>query len=144
MSEIDFEDESVLTEQPVYIQVLRWVALVPGSLLSAWAVYLLCRLVLWLGSSRFEDETWFEYIFGELLSHGMMGYAFVFGASYIAPKFKLRVAIVFAVIAVFLSGMAAFASLSLDRYLNILSGLCLGVGGVIAAIKVYSDDGYRL
>jgi hypothetical protein len=95
-------------EQPIWIQVLRWIAILPGAVIGACIITIISGIVMWLGSSRFGGDTWFDLIWRELITNGAGGAAFVYCAAWVAPKGKIPVAITFSSIVLFISGVLAF------------------------------------
>jgi hypothetical protein len=128
------------TGQPAWLQAIRWIATLPaaifGSLIAYWAI----RLVMWLGSSRFGDESWLEYFWNEIVSSGLMGAAFIFCAAYVAPRFKRQTAIVFAGLLLSLSGLLLVAAFSTEQYMSVLATICMNGGAIITAIAIFTGE----
>jgi len=56
------EADEVSRSQPLWIEVLRWVGVLPGAILGARIIHILSKFGMWLTSSRFGDDTWFDLI----------------------------------------------------------------------------------
>jgi hypothetical protein len=91
-------------EQPIWIQVLRWIAILPGAVIGACIITIISGIVMWLGFSRFGGDTWFDLIWRGLITNGAGGAAFVYCAAWVAPKGNIPVAITFSSIVLFISG----------------------------------------
>jgi len=135
-----FPDDPPEPRQSMLLQILRWVGTIPAAVIGSLVAYWIGRLIMWLGSSRFGDETWFQYFFKEIFSSGLMGAAFVYCAAFLAPKFKSQTAVTFAGILLCLSGAMLFAAVMTREYISILGIVCVNVGAIITAVSIYNDQ----
>jgi len=126
--------------QPVWLQAVRWVSTLPAAILGSLIAYWAVRVIMWLGSSRFGDESWFEYFWKEIVSSGLMGAAFVFCAAYVAPRFKRQTSIVFAGILLSISGLLLMVAFSTKQYMSVLATICLNAGAIIAAVAIFKGE----
>jgi len=125
---------------------LRWIAVIPASVVASLLVYALIRL----GDALFT-MTWHLYgyqdFFLDAIAHGAFGFTFVFAGAYVAPKFKSKVAIVLGVIAVlFIAFLALFSATTFDvlwKNLSFWKELFYNIAtiaGSIYAIGAASDE----
>ena len=126
--------------------ILRWIAVIPASVVASLLVYALIRL----GDALFT-MTWHLYgyqdFFLDAIAHGAFGFTFVFAGAYVAPKFKSKVAIVLGVIAVlFIAFLALFSATTFDVFWKNLSFWkelfynIATIAGSIYAIGAASDE----
>ena len=123
-------------EQPIWIQVLRWIAILPGAIIGAGIVNIISGIVMWLGSSRFGDETWFDLIWRQLITNGAYGAAFVFCAAWIAPKGKIPIAITFSAIVLFISGVACVPTIAEKDWLSLVGLVAMNVGSIVISVGI--------
>ena len=125
---------------------LRWIAVIPASVVASLLVYALIRL----GDALFA-MLWHLYgyqdFFLDAIAHGAFGFTFVFAGAYVAPKFKSKVAIVLGVIAVlFIAFLALFSATTFDVFWKNLSFWkelfynIATIAGSIYAIGAASDE----
>lgn len=126
--------------QPLWIEVLRWIAVLPGAVLGAEISHLLSKVVMWLGSSRFGDDTWFDLIWHEVITKGVYGFAIVGCAYYIAPRGKAIVATVFAALVSFLSGLLFCVAIGAEQWMSLVGILFMNVGSIWMTVTVWSGE----
>jgi len=124
----------------LWVDFLRWVALIPGVILGATIVHALSRLVMWLGSSRFSDDTWFDLIWREVMTNGIYGAAIVTCAFWIAPRGKAVVATIFAGIVLFLSGYLVFYAIAKENWISLAGITCMNLGSICSAVAAWNGD----
>jgi hypothetical protein len=73
--------------------IIRWIVLIPGSILGGWAVYLGFMLAYYI-----KPYGGLAYVFSELSASGASGAATIYLAFYIAPSYQKRVVIAAVVI----------------------------------------------
>lgn len=118
---------------------VRWLAILPGALLLAWAAYILSIVAAAFANSRIglDPDGFLLRVHKEMVSHLLMGAAFVVGGAYIAPLHRKNVAYTLAAIGFVLVGVSLFAALLQgDRWalfgaLAMAVGLAIGVQHVI-------------
>ena len=123
-------------EQPIWIQVLRWIALLPGAAIGACIVTIISGIVMWLGSSRFGNDTWFDLIWRELITNGACGAAFVFCATWVAPKGKIPVAITFSSIVLFISGVACLPVIAEKDWMSLIGLVATNIGSIAISVGI--------
>jgi hypothetical protein len=135
---VDPDEHSL--RQPLWIEVLRWIGVLPGAVLGAGIIHVLSKVVMWLGSSRFGDDTWFDLIWREVITNGVYGAAIVGCAFYIAPRGKAIVATVFAGLVLFLSGFLFFVAFGAEQWMSLVGILFMNVGSIWMTITAWSDE----
>jgi hypothetical protein len=127
-------------EMPVWKQVLLWIAVLPGALISSTVVFWIANLMMWFTSSYYDDDSWFDSwgqaYFAQILPNGGWGYALVFCAAYIAPRAKITVAIVFAAVCLSLVTLSSVVCIRDHKWLDLVGVIALLVGGIIAAVSI--------
>ena len=134
------EADEVSRSQTLWIEVLRWVGVLPGAILGAGIIHILSKVVMWLGSSRFGDDTWFDLIWREVITNGVYGAAIVGCAFYIAPRGKAIVATVFAGLVLFLSGFLFFVAIGAEQWMGLAGIVFMNVGSVWMTITAWSEE----
>ena len=134
------EADEVSQGQPLWIEVLRWIGVLPGAVLGAGIIHILSKVVMWLGSSRFGDDTWFDLIWREVITNGVYGAAIVGCAFYIAPRGKAIVATVFAGFVLFLSGFPLFVAIGAEVWMGLVGIVFMNVGSVWMTITAWSGE----
>ena len=135
---VDPDEHSL--RQPLWIEVLRWIGVLPGAVLGAGIIHVLSKVVMWLGSSRFGDDTWFDLIWREVITNGVYGAAIVGCAFYIAPRGKAIVATVFAGLVLFLSWFLFFVAFGAEQWMSLVGILFMNVGSIWMTITAWSDE----
>ena len=87
--------------------ILRWIAVIPASVAGSLLVYALIRLSDAFWGMIFSIHAYQDFIL-DAIAHGAFGFTFVYAGTYVAPKFKSKVAIVLGVIAVLSIASLAF------------------------------------
>ncbi len=144
MDDFPSKDDTVWSEDsgihdsrmPIWKQVLLWIAVLPGALFGSTITFWIMGLFSWLGSSRFGDDSWFYYIWRQIMTNGLCGAAFVYCAGYIAPKGKIATSITFAALTLLLSSLSFFTSINRREWMSVLGIVCLNAGAIITAVSV--------
>lgn len=129
-----------VSRQSLWLQALRWLLTLPAAILGSILAYWVVRLFMWLGSSRFGDESWLEYFLREILASGAMGAAFVYCPALVAPRYKKATAIAAAGVVLSLSGLMLLTALSTRAYMSLLATVCLNLGAIITAVSIFSGE----
>jgi hypothetical protein len=138
--ERQIESVSGSQRMPVWKEVLLWVAVLPGAFVGSTVAYWLMHGVMWLGSSRFGDDSWFYYIWKEVFTNGICGAAWVYCASFIAPRGKIAVSITFASLVLFISGISFFTSIARHEWMTLLGVIFLNVGAIVTAVSITTGE----
>jgi len=131
--------QDVFSERPViplWQQILRWIALIPGAVAASIIATFLMNIVMWLGSSRFGEDSWFSYLYREIAVQAVCGAVFVYSAGYIAPRGKIPTTITFSALLLFVSGVAFFGALSQEDWMSLLGVVCVNIGSIAVAVSV--------
>lgn len=134
------EFDDTVPRQPLWLEVLRWIGLLPGVILGAGIIHVLSKIIMWLGSSRFGDDTWFDLVWREIITNGVYGAAIVGCAFYIAPRGKAIVATVFAGLILFLSGFLFFVAIGSEQWMSLLGILFMNIGSIWMTITAWSGE----
>ncbi len=134
---VDYEpDFAAPPQMPVWKQVLLWIALLPGAFLGSIVVFWLAKIVTWLGSSYYGEDTWFHHIWTEVVTNGACGAAWVYCAAYIAPRAKITVAITFAAAVLFLTSISFYTAIAQREWMSLLGVVCLIAGAAMCAVTI--------
>ena len=134
--ENDFSESTEETHQPVWIQVLRWIGTFPAAVLGSGATYLIARLIRFFMRSPLLDEYACVWLQEQLLTSALMGAAFVYSASLMAPKFKRQTAVTFAAMLLCLSGAMFFPALRARQYMFLVGLVCTNIGSISLAVAM--------
>lgn len=137
---ITMESEDVGTAKPLWVEILQWIAVLPGAFLGAWAVYIIFGLMHGLFAPR-DDPSWWLVITREFFTNGAMGAAFVFFAVCIAPSFKVQVSFIFAGIVFGVTVIILIIALQDAYYISILSSVFRNAGAILIAVKTHRAQG---
>lgn len=100
------------SQHPVVV-VLRWVAVLPASILAAWlgwiAINLLGRFSLTM--THVDTESFLAQLYFSTTGHFVMGAAFVFAGGKVAPSAKVVVAYILGGLAILVSGFLLFPAI---------------------------------
>jgi hypothetical protein len=117
------------------IRIVRWIAVLPGALAGAWLAWFVCnfanRISLLLAGVLPDSFSGRACI--ETMSSLVLGAAFVYAGSYIAPMYQRQVALALGSLGLFIAVvMVAFAVADLN-YWAIWGGIWIAVGiGAVA------------
>lgn len=124
----------------MWLDLLRWIVLLPGVIIGATIVHAISRLGMWLGSSRFSDDTWFDLIWREVFTNGIYGAAIVTCAFWIAPRGKAIVATVFAGLVLFLSGYLVFYAVAKENWISLVGVTFMNIGSIWSAVAAWAGE----
>ena len=127
---------AAVSPMPVWKQTLLWIAVLPGALLGSTVVFLGARLIMWLSSSFYYDDSLFHFIFREIFTNGICGAAFVYCGGYIAPRCKITVVITLAAITLFISSVSFFMAIAGHDWMHLLGTASLIAGAIVTAVSV--------
>lgn len=121
---------------PYLIEIGQWLAIIPAACIGAITMCLLVRLVFWLGSFV-TSATIIEYYLKEIVSSAAFGGALVFFPAYVAPRFKFKVALIFAAFLLIFFCVMLPSELVGKQYLYVLRNACAVVGAIIILFEIY-------
>jgi hypothetical protein len=127
-------------KQPLWLEILRWVLLLPGVFLGAGIIHILSRIVMWLGSSRFDNDTWFDLIWREVITNGIYGAAIVGCAFYIAPRGKAIIATLFSALVLFFSGFLFFVAIGSKEWMSLVGIIFINVGSIWMTVAAWGGE----
>ena len=126
---------------------LRWVGVLPCSILAYLLAYALIKLFNWFqtlfGVDK-DDAAWFNNIAGPAFASGMAGYVFVVVGTYLAPMYKKNTGLILMILLALLSGVGIFAAIINKHYVtSIIESVAQLVGAVVAYKEIEKkENGY--
>ena len=127
---------------PTWQVVLRWLTFLPGALLAALlvsvVVRLLNRITMFLGGENpdgFLNKLWLEVI-----ASALMGAAFVYAGSRIAPAHRKPIGYTLTVMIILLGGFLAFPAVIQHNWWALVSCVAMAVGGAGIAHSVATGE----
>ena len=102
--------ESIVPDMPMWQQVLRWIAMLPGAVVGHAIVYFIGRLL-----TALNEDAWL----GSFVASGASGYALVWCAAWIAPRAKITVAITFGALFLALTSMGSLYYIKEQEWLQL-------------------------
>lgn len=121
---------------------LRWIAIFPGAVMTAWlawfAAVLLNRITMTM--SGLDPNSFLPKVFIEFISHAVMGAAFVYIGTKIAPLKNKKVAYILTGIGLLSAGFMLFPAIRVANYWSIWSGVALIIGFSITAYSVFIGE----
>ena len=141
MESLDFSEK---TGKQNVLDVLRWIAALPASVLGCviayWIVVILNRITM----ARYVDpDSFMGQVFVQWIGNAIMGAAFVYISVYIAPSYKKQTGIIMAGIALLLSGTFLFAAIMTRNYWAMFGTVCMNVGSTAVAYDVFKRETQR-
>jgi len=121
---------------------LRWLGFIPGAFLGAWLAWLLIFFgnKLTMGMMGINSDGFITKLFIELMSNGVMGAAFVYAGSRIAPTNRKVVAYVLAVVAVLIAGFLAFPAFAQQNWWAVVGVIAMAGGAGLVAYQVAEGE----
>ncbi len=126
------------------IDILRWVAFLPGAAVAAWLAWILINILGRFSLSYVgitSDSIWGQFYFNTA-GHSAMGAAFVYIGAKIVPSYRKVVAYVLAGAALVLGGFLLFPAVMVRDWWAVWGCICivLGVGAVVYLIHQGETD----
>ena len=117
----------------------RWILLLPLSVIGGFLVFNLGWIIIRfaLQISFVDTEQFRGHLYLMSVSNALFGASLVYFASFIAPKYKTRVAIIACILVLIISGAAIFSSLLKPDYWGIPSSIAMGVGAIGVAFYTF-------
>jgi hypothetical protein len=140
MNEIKEIDD--ISESSIFIQILRWIAVIPGALLAHLILmFPIHWLVIWLHMKDSEGNNgFFALIPEDIMEYGILAFtapfALIFVGSYIAPKYKLHTGVAMGILwAILFLGSIGFTVGTREvegwNWLRLTVTVALGIAGAI-------------
>lgn len=126
------------------MDVLRWIAFIPGAALGAWLAWIVLNI---LGRFSFsyagvEPDSFIAQLYFNTAGHAAMGAAFVYVGAKIVPSYQRAVAYVLAGLGLVLGGFALFTAIMVGSGWAICGSVCvvIGIGAVVYSIHMGEID----
>lgn len=119
------------------MKALKWIAVLPASVLALILANLVWRLLHSLTASSYIDPTsLLNLIFVDIMSSAIASAAFVYAGAFIAPNYKKETALVLTVIISLISGASLLIVnvMTAEYYSNI--GI---IAGIVGAVVCYFE-----
>ena len=124
------------------MRILRWITFVPAAFLSAWLVYaatvLLNRLSISMAGA--DPDGFLNKVLVTCVSYAVMGAAFVYVGSRIAPGNRKVVAFSLTLVGVLIAGAATFASAVQRDLWSVAGSICMALGSGAVAYSVAEGE----
>jgi hypothetical protein len=121
---------------------LRWIAVLPASVLAAWAAWIAVTIGnrIFSGAQGIDTDSFLFRVGVEFLAGVAMGAAFVYAGTYVAPSHKKHAAYVLAGIGLVVVGFLLFPALVTSNYWAVWGDFSaiLGVAGV--TYSIHAED----
>src|SRR5262249_37298954 len=129
--------ESIVPDMPMWQQVLRWIAVLPGAIAGCSLAHAVTKLMSLFGS---YDEDSLSIIGMTAFANGAAGYALVYCAAYIAPRAKKTVAIIFAALSLSFVTLAGVFEIGHQEWLHLVYNIAFLVGSIIIAVSIAKGE----
>ncbi len=119
------------------MKALKWIAVLPTSLLAFILANFIWRLLHSITASRYIDpDSWLNIIFVDIMSSAISAAAFVYAGAYIVPNYKKETALILTILISMISGASLFVVnvMTAEYFSNI--GI---IAGIIGAIVCYFE-----
>ncbi len=129
-----------MSKKEKIIFFLKWLSITPSAILSYFVALWGTTLIFSISLARFIDDAsgWPTALYYNILPNIAAGYSFVYIASNVAPRHNKTIAIIFATLAIFMSG-AGVATIIIYQEYGILSAISTGIGSIMAAYRVHKN-----
>lgn len=125
------------------LEILRWLALIPGILLGAGIIQYLAKAFVFLSGNVSGDSTWMGLIFNTILVGLAYGAGAIFCAQFIAPRGKKITAVVTAITITLLSILALFGVIlrnNVSDWQAVVQIISVNVSAIWSALAIWNDD----
>jgi DnaJ domain len=129
--------ESIVPDMPMWQQVLRWIAVLPGAIAGCLLAHAVTKLMSLFGG---YDEDSLSVIGMTAFANGAAGYALVYCAAYIAPRAKITVAIIFAALSLSFVTLAEVSAIGHQEWLHLVYNIAFLVGSIIIAVSIAKGE----
>ena len=113
------------------IYILRWIIVTPGAIFGAWLSYFVITTINRITMSRFiNPDIFLSKLYLESTGQLLLGLAFVYCASKIAPDHKKRVVFFSTILMAILMGICLFPAIMTKNYWAIYGCIMVTIGAV--------------
>ncbi|MBX3713662.1 MAG: hypothetical protein KF800_17010 [Lysobacter sp.] len=129
-------------QMPMWQIVLRWLAFLPGALLAALLVSALMRLLnrLSMFLSGMNPDGFLNKLWLEVIASALMGAAFVYAGSRIAPMHRKPIGYTLTVTIILLAGFLAFPAITQQNWWALIGCIAMAAGGAVVAHSVATGE----
>ena len=136
LSELDAPSTAAPVAMPLWKEVLLWIAFLPAAIAGSAVVFWTAKLLTWLGSSYYGDDTWLYVLVKHFITNAAYGYSFICCGAFVAPRGKTPVAVTLAGLILLVSGLSVLVSIIDHRWMDLLATAALITGAVVRGIQV--------
>jgi len=128
------------------MKVLKWIAVLPASLLAFVLSNLIYRFLHKITAFEYIDvHSWSNLVFVDIISSAISSAAFVYAGTFIAPTYKKETALILTVLISMMSGASLFiVNVITAKYfsnIGIISGI---VGAIICYFEILRKEKKKL
>lgn len=126
----------------IWKTILRWIALLPASILGMMLSFLLWRILHNITAARYIDtDSWLNFIFVEIMSNIIAGAAFVYIGFKVAPSDKKTVAIILTGLLLVVSGSSLFiVNFMTGEYFSNIGIICGNIGSIVCCVSICKGE----
>ena len=126
---------------PLWMIVVRWIAMLPAAVGTAWLGSILIVLVnQWTMASYVDPDSFLARVFIEFASNAALGGLAVYVACAIAPSYKGRVAAAMTALVLLFAAITVYAGISDPNYWLVFAGLCLSLSACTIGYGIFSGE----
>lgn len=125
-------------KMPMWQVVLRWLTFLPGALLAALLVSAVMRLLNHLSMflSGMNPDGFLNKLWLEVIASALMGAAFVYAGSRIAPMYRKSVGYTLTVTIILLAGFLAFPAIIQQNWWALIGCIAMAVEALSSRIQL--------
>jgi hypothetical protein len=122
--------------------ILRWIAILPASVLGMQLTFVLLRIINILFASHYIDtSSWMGVLYTDIVSNLIAGVAFVYVGFKVAPSNQKIVAIVLAVLLLVISCLSLFfVNFITKEYYSNLGIICGNIGSIVCCVSIVKGE----
>ena len=124
--------DNFVEKNPRLTEILRWIFVLPAAIIGALLAFGFIRLIHLLGG-----ESNFAFFINEMISGIVFGGAFVYSAVYVAPRYKTKVAMVFAILLLFVTINSIYLCIINNDFLSSIKDIFSCIGAIAVAVYTY-------
>lgn len=122
--------------------IMRWITFLPGAFLTSWLAWLIVGFLnrITMAMAGLDPTSFLSKMFVEFISHAVMGAAFVYVGSKIAPRHNKLIAYVLAGIGVIVAGFMLSFAIMVANYWAIWGSVSLILSCGVMAYSVFKSE----